>query len=105
MGDKALVVCGATERMELGQSEDKTGFVYLELTRKGLHHAEQVPIKPQPRDVITIRTTEPWPQQQPNTATPLNPSFLPESEDPVLSLKDRSTQRIVSRCTEQEMCD
>ncbi|OLD64190.1 MAG: hypothetical protein AUF65_00240 [Chloroflexi bacterium 13_1_20CM_50_12] len=32
VGDKAIVVCGATERMEFGQDEDKVGFVYLELT-------------------------------------------------------------------------
>ncbi|HLQ30641.1 MAG TPA: metallophosphoesterase [Ktedonobacteraceae bacterium] len=103
IGDKAVVVCGATERMEFGQSEDKTGFVYLELTRKGLHHAEQIPIKPQPRDVITIRTTELWPQQQLNTATPLNPSFMQESEVPVLSITERIIQKIDSYCTEEAM--
>ena len=101
--DKAVVVCGATERMEFGQREDKTGFVYLELTREGLHHAEQVRIKPQPRDVITIRTTELWPQQQPNTATPLNPSFMQESEVPVLSITERIIQKIDSYCTEEAM--
>jgi DNA repair protein SbcD/Mre11 len=103
IGDKAVVVCGATERMEFGQSEDKTGFVYLELTREGLHHAEQVPIKPQPRDVITIRTTELWPQQQSNTATPLNPSLMQESEVPVLSITERIIQKIDSYCTEEAM--
>lgn len=103
IGDKAVVVCGATERMEFGQSEDKTGFVYLELTREGLHHAEQVPIKPQPRHVITIRTTELWPQQQPNTAAPLNPSFMQESEVPVLSITERIIQKIDSYCTEEAM--
>ena len=103
IGDKAVVVSGATERMEFGQSEDKTGFVYLELTREGLHHAEQVPIKSQPRHVITIRTTELWPQLQPNTATPLNPSFMQESEIPVLSIAERIIQKIESYCNEEAM--
>jgi len=103
IGDKAVVVCGATERMEFGQSEDRTGFVYLELTREGLRHAEQVPIKPQPRHVITIRTTELWSPQQPNTATPLNPSPTQESEAPVLSVEEHIIQKLDSYCTEEAM--
>jgi DNA repair exonuclease SbcCD nuclease subunit len=103
IGDKAVVVCGATERMEFGQSEDRTGFVYLELTREGLRHAEQVPIKPQPRHVVTIRTTELWSPQQPNTATPLNPSPTQESEVPVLSVEERIIQKLDSYCTEEAM--
>ncbi len=103
IGDKAVVVCGATERMEFGQTEDRTGFVYLELTREGLRHAEQIPIKPQPRHVVTIRTTELWPPQQPNTATPLNPSPTQESEAPVLSVAERIIQKLDSYCTEEAM--
>jgi DNA repair protein SbcD/Mre11 len=103
LGDKAVVVCGATERMEFGQSEDRTGFVYLELTREGLRHAEQIPIKPQPRHIVTIRTTELWPPQQPNTATPLNPSLMQENEAPVLSVMERIIQKLDSYCTEEAM--
>ena len=103
IGDKAVVVCGATERMEFGQSEDRTGFVYLELTREGLRHAEQIPIKPQPRHIVTIRTTELWPPQQSNTATPLNPSPTQESEAPVLSIEERIIQKIDSYCTAEAM--
>jgi DNA repair exonuclease SbcCD nuclease subunit len=103
LGDKAVVVCGATERMEFGQSEDRTGFVYLELTRKGLRHAEQIPIKPQPRHIVTIRTTELWPPQQPNTATPLNPSLMQENEALVLSVMERIIQKLDSYCTEEAM--
>lgn len=103
IGDKAAVVCGATERMEFGQSEDRTGFVYLELTREGLHHAEQIAIKPQPRHIVTIRTTELWPTQQPNRATPLNPLLTQENEAPVLSVAERIIQKIDSYCTEEAM--
>jgi len=77
--------------------------VYLELTREGLRHAEQVPIKPQPRHVVTIRTTELWSPQQPNTATPLNPSPTQESEAPVLSVEEHIIQKLDSYCTEEAM--
>lgn len=103
IGDKAVVVCGATERMEFGQSEDRTGFVYLELTHEGLRHAEQIAIKPQPRHIVTMRTTELWPSQQPNRATPLNPSLVQENEAPVLSVTEHIIQKLDSYCTEEAM--
>lgn len=103
LGDKSVVVCGATERMEFGQSEDKTGFVYLELTREGLRYAEQIPVKPQPRHVITIRTTELWPPQQSSTATSLNPSSVQENEAPVLTISQRIIQKLIPYCTEEAM--
>ena len=109
IGDKTVVVCGATERMEFGQSEDKTGFVYLELTREGLRHAEQVPIKPQPRHIVTIRTTELWPPQRSNMAASLNPSLTQESEvvlvneAPLLSVTERIIQKLAPYCTEEAM--
>ena len=64
VGKTDVVVCGATERMDFGQSEDKSGFVYLELTRNGLHYTEHIPIKSQPRHVVRIRSTELWPSQR-----------------------------------------
>ncbi len=103
IGDKAVVVCGATERMEFGQSEDKTGFVYLKLSREGLRHTEQIAIKPQPRHVIMIRTTELWPLQQPNTATPLNPSRMQENEAPILTVAAHIIQKLDVYCTEDAM--
>jgi predicted phosphodiesterase len=63
VGDKSVVVCGPTERMEFGKAEDSPGFAYLELARAGLRHAEHVAIPPQPRHVVTVRTTELWPPQ------------------------------------------
>jgi predicted phosphodiesterase len=61
VGDKTVVVCGATEHMEFGGAEGAPGFAYLEFTRSGLRHAEHVPIEPQPRHIVTVRTTELWP--------------------------------------------
>jgi len=103
IGDKAVIVCGATERMEFGQSEDKTGFVYLELKRDGLLHTEHIPIDPQPRSVVTIRTTELWPLQRPKTKTELNPFPEEEREAPVLSTTEHIIQKIDPYCTEEAM--
>ena len=109
IGDKEVVVCGATERMDFGQSEDRTGFVYLELTRDGLLHAEHVPIKPQPRHVITMRTTELWPPQQSNER--IQSDNFPTSEREITdtreasvsSLTERITQKLEPYCTEEAM--
>ena len=103
IGDRAVVVCGATERMEFGQSEDKTGFVYIELTREGLYHAEQIAIKPQPRHVVTIRTTELWLPQQSSTAAPLNPSLMQDNEALVLTITERIIQKLDAYCNEDAM--
>jgi predicted phosphodiesterase len=64
VGDKAVVVCGPTERMEFGEAEGNPGFAYLELSRAGLCHAEHIAIPPQPRHVVTVRTPELWPPQR-----------------------------------------
>ncbi len=107
VGDKAVVVCGASERMEFGQTEDKIGFVYLELTRNGLRHAEHLSIKPQPRHVITIRTTELWPPPQAAQAmyagnvTTLEAVLI--SEAPMLSATERILQKVEPYCTEEAM--
>lgn len=109
IADKAVVVCGATERMEFGQDEDKIGFVYLELTRNGLCHAEHVSIKPQPRHVVTLRTTELWPPQ--HSGEPTYSERLPAletedafaSEDIALPVTERILQQVDSYCTEDAM--
>jgi len=103
LGDKSVVVCGATERMEFGQSEDRTGFVYLELTPAGLRHAEHIAIKPQPRHVIMIRTTELWPQQQSHSETPSNSSPIQESEASALTVTEQIIQQLDSFCTQDAM--
>lgn len=60
IGDKTVVVCGATERMEFGQDEEQVGFVFLEITSERLLHSERVPIEPQPRHLLRLRTAELW---------------------------------------------
>lgn len=105
VGNKAVVVCGATERMEYGQSEDRTGFVYLELTRQGLQHSEHISIKPQPRHIITIRTTELWPPQQPapDGAKDAPGSEIPSADADNLTLTERIIQKLEPFCTEETM--
>lgn len=109
VGDKAVVVCGATERMEFGQPEDKIGFAYLELTRNGLRHAEHMPIKPQPRQIITMRTTEIWPPLQADQAMHSDNTNTGEKElahiieAPMLSVTERILQKVGPYCTEETM--
>lgn len=103
VGDKAVVVCGATERMEFGQSEDKTGCVYLELTADGLHYAEHIPIKPQPRHVLTLQTTELWPPQMDEEETNLETSPRQEREAANSSVMERIIQRLEPFCTKEAM--
>jgi exonuclease SbcD len=106
IGDKAVVVCGATERMEFGQSEDKTGFVYLELARNGLHHAEHVLIKPQPRHVVMLRTTELWPPQPAHTSPAAQDVLvdMPTVRDSAIaSPMERIMQQLEPHCTGEAM--
>ena len=103
VGDKAIVVCGATECMEFGQREDKIGCVYLELTADGLHHAEHIPIKPQPRQVLTIRTTELWPSQMGEEGTNLETSPPLEREVANSSVMERIFEKLESVCTKETM--
>jgi DNA repair exonuclease SbcCD nuclease subunit len=104
VGDKAIVVCGATERMEFGQGEDKTGCVYLELTADGLHHAEHIPIKPQPRHVLTLRTTELWPPQTHEEETHVGSSPSLEKEAPLASsVMERIFEQLEPVCTKEAM--
>jgi DNA repair exonuclease SbcCD nuclease subunit len=105
VGGKAVIVCGATERMEFGQDEDKSGFVYLELTRDGLLHAEHVRVQPQPRHVITIRTTELWPHHsnevmQPGRAIESEKEDKEASETLALSVAERILQQVEPYCVE-----
>ncbi len=67
VGGKSVVVCGATENMEFGHAEGAPGYAYLELTRVGLRHAEHVPVVPQPRHLVAVRTTDLWPDMSSGT--------------------------------------
>lgn len=109
IGDKQVVVCGASEIMEFGQSEDKAGFVYLELTRDGLHHAEHLPIKPQARHAVMMRTTELWPRDETDGKAPLSArsegasALSPREEVSTLSVTERILQQLESYCIEDAM--
>jgi DNA repair exonuclease SbcCD nuclease subunit len=109
ISDKAVVVCGATERMEFGQSEDKIGFVYLELNRRGLQHAEHIPIIPQPRHIVTIRTTELWPPLRPDQSIQSDPvpklekGIVQISETSMLPVTERIIQKVEPYFTEEAM--
>ncbi len=109
ISDKAVVVCGATERMEFGQSEDKIGFVYLELNSSGLHHAEHIPIIPQPRHIVTIRTTELWPPLRPDQsihsdlASMLEKGTVQINRSSTLPVTERIIQKVEPYFTEEAM--
>lgn len=103
IGEQAVVVCGATERMEFGQAEDQPGFVYLEITRDGLRHAEHISIKPQPRHVITIRTTELWPPHHANDGTDQETSPATESAAVIQALTERILHKLEPYCSDEAM--
>ena len=64
VANKSVVVCGPTQRMSFGEAEDKTGFAYLELRRDGRSILSMLPFPPQPWHIVTLQTSELWPQQQ-----------------------------------------
>lgn len=79
VAEKDVVVCGPTERMTFGEAEGKPGFAYLEVSRAGLSHAEHIAIPSQPRHIVTIRTSELWPQQQRVPTLP-DSTTMPEAD-------------------------
>ena len=60
-GDRTLVVCGATERMEFGSPPGGSGFAWLEIDQTGVRHVEHVRVDEQPRADLTIATSALWP--------------------------------------------
>lgn len=109
VGAKAVVVCGATERMEFGHAEDSTGFAYLELARGGLRGAKHISIASQPRHVVTISTSELWPRHQSFPERASSGDALPKKEltlanaSPVLSPAETIQRRLEPYCTEDAM--
>lgn len=109
VGEKAVVVCGATEHIEFGHAQDSTGFAYLELTRGGLRSAKHIPIAPQPRHVVTIATSELWPRHRPssevqsNGATDVASEGTGESASPVLAPDEYITRKLEPSCAEDAM--
>ncbi|MGZ3581384.1 MAG: metallophosphoesterase family protein [Ktedonobacterales bacterium] len=60
-GERALVVCGATERMEFGAPPGGSGFAWLEIDREGVRRVEHIRVDEQPRADLMISTGTLWP--------------------------------------------
>jgi exonuclease SbcD len=111
LGEKDVVLCGATELMEFSQhdTENKVGFVCLELTRHGLRSAEHIPIQPQPRYIVTLKTTELWPHNETNEVHLKNALVAKEETIPLLSqttvpsVTEAIWQKVEPYCTEEAM--
>lgn len=61
IGEREVVVVGATERMEFGAHAGEPGFVWAEMTRDGVRRVEQVRTQAQPRAEITLHARQLWP--------------------------------------------
>lgn len=61
MGERDVIVVGATERMEFGPHAGPPGFVWLELGRDGARKVEHIRTEAQPRAEITLHTSRLWP--------------------------------------------
>lgn len=62
LGDRLLVVSGATERMEFGHASGSAGFAWLELSKNGGVRAEHIRIQEQPRADLSLHTSQLWPE-------------------------------------------
>ena len=62
LGDKYVVIPGATERLTFGQDET-SGFVYIEATKGGIEKLEYIPLESQPREELVVRTPELDPEE------------------------------------------
>ncbi len=54
IGDKQVIIPGATERMNFGEISNPTGFYYLELNKGGMTNLEYIKIEPQPMTEFKI---------------------------------------------------
>lgn len=61
LGERMLVVSGATERMEFGHASGSAGFAWLELSNEGVVRAEHIRIQEQPRADLIVDTSQLWP--------------------------------------------
>lgn len=60
-GERTLVVCGATERMEFGSPPGGSGFAWLEIDREGVRRVEHIRVDEQPRADLMVATSTLWP--------------------------------------------
>ena len=61
LGERLLLVSGATERMEFGHASGSAGFAWLELSKDGVVRSEHIRIQEQPRADLLVHTTQLWP--------------------------------------------
>lgn len=61
LGERQIVVPGATERMEFGHASGGAGFAWLELSKVGVVRAEHIHFREQPRADLLIPTSRLWP--------------------------------------------
>lgn len=57
IGDKQVIIPGATERMNFGEMSNPTGFYYVELDKGGLANLEYIKIEPQIMNEFKISLT------------------------------------------------
>jgi hypothetical protein len=62
LGEREVVVVGATERMEFGAHAGEPGFVVVELARDGVRRVEHIRTEAQPRAEISLHTSALWPE-------------------------------------------
>lgn len=68
LGEREVVVVGATERMEFGAHAGAPGFVMVELARDGVRRIEHIRTNPQPRAEISLHTSSLWPEDDTGAA-------------------------------------
>ncbi|HEU0028625.1 MAG TPA: metallophosphoesterase [Ktedonobacterales bacterium] len=62
LGQREVVIIGATERMEFGGASGAPGFVWMELGPGGARRVEHIRIEPQPRAEVTLSVHDLWPE-------------------------------------------
>ncbi len=82
-GDRTLVVCGATERMEFGSPPGSSGFAWLEVDGDGVRHVEHIRVDEQPRADLIISTSTLWPATPRHDRNGTQPSLPDALESPL----------------------
>jgi DNA repair exonuclease SbcCD nuclease subunit len=65
IGEREVVVVGATERMDFGGHAGAPGFVWAELTSAGVGAVEHIRTQAQPRADISLHASQFWPEDAP----------------------------------------
>jgi len=106
MGEREVVVVGATERMEFGAHSGEPGFVWAELGRDGARRVEHIRTEAQPRADITLHTSRLWPDTAPDAPADAAPDGVESSgapEDGVGHALDMIRAQLETVCTPDTM--